>query len=63
MKSDWIDSEDGKDNQARKRPIVHDISSDLDTETEDHKTKRDDTPLRRPNIMPKVLPCGKGKFL
>ena len=37
MKSDWSDSDDGKDNQVRKRPIRHDISSDWEKETEDKR--------------------------
>ena len=41
-------SDDGKDNHTRKRPIVHDISSDWETETDDHETKRVDTPLKGP---------------
>ena len=60
MKSDWSDSDEGKDNQVRKRPIVHDIS-DWDTEREDQET-RVDTSFRWPNTMPKVLTCGIGKF-
>ena len=44
MKSDWSDSDDRKDNQARNRPIIHDISSDWETEREDQET-RVDTPL------------------
>ena len=43
MTSDWSDSHDGKDNQGRKTPIVHDISSDREKEKED-KEKRVDTP-------------------
>ena len=62
LKLDWSDSDDGKDNQVRKRPIQHDVSSDWQTETEDQETIVE-TPLRRPNTMPKVLTCRKGKFL
>ena len=50
-----------KNNQVRKRPMVHDIYSDWDTETEDQKT-RVDAPLRRPNTIPKVLSGRKRKF-
>ena len=60
MNSDWSDSDDGKDNQVRKRPIQHDIPSDLQTETEDQETIVG-TPFRRPNTMPKVVTCRKGK--
>ena len=28
VKSDWSDSNDGKDNQARSKPVVIDITSD-----------------------------------
>ena len=28
MRSDWSDSDDGKDNQARGKPFVYDITSD-----------------------------------
>ena len=38
MKSDWSDSDDGKDNQVRKRSIPHDISSDWETETNAQET-------------------------
>ena len=38
MKSDWSNSDDGKDNQVRKRPIRHNITSDWETETEDQET-------------------------
>ena len=56
MKSDWSDSDDGKDNQTRKITIIHDISSDWEAKTEDQETIVE-TPLRRPNMMPKVLMC------
>ena len=59
MKSDLGDSDDGKDNQVRSRPIRHNVSSDW--ETEDQETIIE-TPLRRPNTMPVVLTCRKGKF-
>ena len=61
MKSDWSDSDDGNDNQVRNRPIRHDITSDWKTETEDQKTIVE-TPLKRPNTLPMVLTCRKGKF-
>ena len=61
MKSDWSNSNYGIDNQVRKRPVRHDVSSDWETETEDQETIVE-TPLRRPNTMPKVLTCGKEKF-
>ena len=38
MKSDCSNSYDGKDNQVRKRPIRHDITSDCETETEAQET-------------------------
>ena len=63
MKSDWsIDSDDRKDNQARKKPISHDITSDWETEKEGDKDTIIKAPLRRPNTMPKVLTSGKGKY-
>ena len=56
MKSDWsTDSDDGKDNQARKKPIRHDVTSDWETVIEDDQETIVKAPLRRPNIMPKVL--------
>ena len=56
MKSDWGDSDDGTDNQVRKRPIRHDVPSDWEVETEDQETMVEIL-LRRPNTMPKVLTC------
>ena len=65
IKSDWsTDSEDGKDNQAR-RPMNGDIISDQDTDAKRRQKKRTETPLRLPNTMPKVLtlPRGRGYLL
>ena len=49
------DSDDTKYNQDRKKPIRHDIASDLETEIEDDQDSVIEAPLRRPNTMPKVL--------
>ena len=46
MKSDWSDSDDGKDNQARNKPIRHNITSDWEKETECQETIVE-APLRR----------------
>ena len=59
MRSDWSDSDDDKDSQARGKPIIHDISSDQETDTNQQTTVA--TPLRRPNMWPKVLTCGRGR--
>ena len=32
MRSDWSDSDNDKDSQARGKPIVYDITSDQETE-------------------------------
>ena len=44
MRSDWSDSDDGKDNQARKRPIVHHVTSDWETDMDEKTTAA--APLR-----------------
>ena len=61
MRSDWSDSDD-KDSQARGKPVIHDVSSDREIDTDQQTTVA--APLRRPNTWPKVLTCGKarGKF-
>ena len=62
MKSDWsTDSDYGKDNQARKKPIRHDITSDWETKIEDQETIAN-TPLRRTNTMPKSIDLQKRKI-
>ena len=48
-KSDWSDSEDGKDGQARSNPIDPQLSTSY---------AKDSAPLRCPNIYPKVLNLG-----
>ena len=59
MKSDWsTDSDDKEDDQATKKPIRHDITSDWETEIEDVQETIIKAPLRRPNTIPKVLTSG-----
>ena len=57
--SDWSDSDDHKYSQVRGKPVVHDISSDQETDTDQPTTVA--APLRRPNTWPKVLICGRGR--
>ena len=52
MKSDWSTD---SDNQARKKPTRHDVTSDWETEIKDGQEKIVEAPLRRPNTMPKVF--------
>ena len=59
MISDWSDSNDDKDNKVRGKPIIHDISSDQEIDTDQQTTAA--VPLRRPNTWPKVLTCGRGR--
>ena len=59
MRSDLSDSDDDKDSQVRGKPIIHDISSDQETDTDQQTTVA--APLRRPNTWPKVLTCGRGR--
>ena len=44
MRSDWSDSDDGKDNQERGKPIVVDITSD-------HKMDMDQQPVLLPPAL------------
>ena len=60
MKSDWSDSDDGKNNQVRGRPIKHNVTSDWETDADQETMAA--APLRRPNTMLKLLTCRKGKF-
>ena len=59
MRSNWSDSDDGKDNQARGNPVVVDITSDQETDMGQQPSTS--APLRRPNTWPKVLTCGRGR--
>ena len=47
VRSDWSDSDDGKDNQAKGNPVVVDNTSDQEMDIEQHPSTY--TPLRRPN--------------
>ena len=57
--SDWSNSDDGKDNQAR-APIAKTVPQDLQPSTS-FGTYASET-LRRPNTYPKVLTFGSGKL-
>ena len=59
MRSDWSGSDNDKDSQVRGKPIIHDISSDQETDTDQQTTAA--SPLRRPNTWTKVLICGRGR--
>ena len=60
MKSDLgTDPDDGKDNQARKEPIRHGVTSYWETEHQETIAKAQ---FRKPGTTPKVLSCRKGKF-
>ena len=59
MRSNWNGSDDDEDSQARGKPIIHDISSDQETDTDQQTTVA--APLRRPNTWPKVLTWWKRK--
>ena len=59
MRSNWTDSDDDKDSQVRGKPIIYNITSDQETDT-DHQAIAA-APLRRPNTWPKVLTFGRGK--
>ena len=63
--SDWNNSEDGKDDQTRAKPIVVEdpqpnTSQDLQPST---SFASDPTPLRQPNMCPKVLSLGRGSSI
>ena len=63
IKSDWsTDSDDRKDNQAR-RPMRNEITSDWETEIEDGQNTIIEAPLRRPNTIPNVLTSRRRKYL
>ena len=34
IRSDWSNSDDDKDSHARGKPIIHDVSSDQETDTD-----------------------------
>ena len=59
VRSDWSDLDDDKECQARGKPIVYDITSDQETDTNQQPIAT--APLRRPNVWPKVLTCGRGR--
>ena len=59
MRSNWSDWDDGKDNQARGKSIVYDITSDQEADMDQHPSTS--APLRRPNSWPKVLTYGRGR--
>ena len=50
MRSNWSDSNDETDSQTRGKPVIHDVSSDWETDTHQHTTVA--PPLRRPNTLP-----------
>ena len=58
VRSNWSDSDNDKDSQARNKPIVYGITSDQETDTVQLIAT---APLRRPNTWPKVLTCGRGR--
>ena len=67
VRSDWSDSDDDKDNQARGRPDVVDITSDQELDIDKQPSTSNpstSTPLRKLNTYPKVLSFGRcrGKF-
>ena len=58
VRSEWSDLDDGKDNQARGRPVVVDITSDLEMDMDQQpssSTPSTPTPLKRPITLPRVL--------
>ena len=64
VKSDWNDSDDGKDNQARSNSIFIDISSDQETTIDPQPSTSYFSAsmlLRRCNTYPRVLSLGKGR--
>ena len=63
VRSDLSDSDDGKDNQARGKPVVDIISDhkmDIDQQPS-NSIPSTSTPLKRPNTYPKVLSLGRGR--
>ena len=56
--SDWSDSDNDKDNQAR-APITSTPEKNPQPST---SYAREDAPLRRPNTYPKVLTFGRGNM-
>ena len=62
IKSDrTTDSDDRRDNQAR-RPMKNEIISDWETEIEDDQDTIIEASLKRPKTMPKVLTSRRGKY-
>ena len=62
--SNWSDMDDGRDNQARGRPVVVDSTSDYETDMDQQpstSTPSTSSPLRRPNTLPKALSFGRGR--
>ena len=55
QKSDWSDSDDGKDNQARNTPIVIDITSDqeADINPQPSTSTQHFNPLKKTQHQPK----------
>ena len=53
--SDWSDSEDGKDDQARAKPL------DIKDQQPSTSYTSESIPLRHPNAYPKVLNLGRGR--
>ena len=56
--SDWSDSEDGKDDQARAKPLD---TQDPQPSTSFASRTNDATLLRKPNMYPEVLNLGRGR--
>ena len=62
QRSDWSDSDHSKDNQAKGKPVVVDITSDNEADMDQQpSTSNTSTPLRRPNTYQKVLSLGRGR--
>ena len=59
QKSDWSDSDDDKDSQARGRSIVYDITSNQEKDWDQQPITT--APLRRLKTLIKVLTCGRGR--
>ena len=64
IKSDWSDSDNGKDNQARSKPVVIDITSDQEANIVPQSSSSKastSAPLGQPNTYPRVLTLGRGR--
>ena len=59
MRSDWSNSGDDKDSQARGKLIVYDTTFNQESDIDQQHIAT--TPLRRPNTWPKVLTQGGGR--